>query len=274
MVDDATGKTFDNASLLPCGLPKGADIVIRSPTPPTALTPTQASVAATEGVAAIKSAAFPAMATTTAPTGSKPVDISDEQKRQPVRPGSAIAASQAKMGENSYYYSVGKTKANDAAPKAHPPSAAAAAPPPAKAVAPVPLPQGSNVPINEKLPEQTFSSYSFLDDGDVVKVYITLAGAGQLPSGAIKCQFRERSFDLRVTHQAEGKLLRLHVPILCEEITEAECVVKKKTAKLIVVMQKRDKEKGWYELLKTKGVGDTEYHKITPDNGEAVVFEL
>ena len=35
-----------------------------------------------------------------------------------------------------------------------------------------------------------------------------------------------------------------------------------------------DKEKGWYELLKTKGVGDSEYHKITPDNGEAVVFEL
>ena len=98
------------------------------------------------------------------------------------------------------------------------------------------------------------------------------AGAGALPQGAISASFRDRSFDLRV--RTEGRVQRLHVPILCEEITEAECVVKKKTAKLIVVMQKRDKEKGWYELLKTKGVGDTEYHKITPDNGEAVVFEL
>ena len=61
---------------------------------------------------------------------------------------------------------------------------------------------------------------------------------------------------------------------MCEEVAEEKCVIKKKAGKLIVVLQKRDKEKGWYELLKTKGVGDTEYHKITPDNGDAVDFVL
>ena len=92
-----------------------------------------------------------------------------------------------------------------------------------------------------------------------------------LPAGAITCDFRERSFDLKVT--SEGKILRLHIPILGEEIKEAECVVKKKTSKLILCMPKRE-AKGWYELRKTKGVGDTEYSKITPDAGEPFVFTL
>ena len=55
---------------------------------------------------------------------------------------------------------------------------------------------------------------------------------------------------------------------------EALMAAKKKTAELIVVMQKRDKEKGWYELLKTKGVGDSEYHKLVPDSGDAATVTL
>ena len=139
---------------------------------------------------------------------------------------------------------------------------------PADAVIPPPV-KVSERPA--KLPEQTITSYSFLDDEDVAKVHINLAGAGLLPAGAVVCDFRERSFDLRVT--SGGKVLRLHIPILGEEIKEAESVVKKKTSKLIVCMPKRE-AKGWYELRKTKGVGDTEFHKITPDAGEPFVFTV
>ena len=107
-----------------------------------------------------------------------------------------------------------------------------------------------------------------------MKVHINLAGAGHLPAGAISCLFRERSFDLRVTMASEGKLMRLHVPILGEKIDEAKCTVKRKTAKLIVVLHKLDKSQPWHELRKTKGVGDYEFNKIVPDGGEATEFVL
>ena len=101
-----------------------------------------------------------------------------------------------------------------------------------------------------------------------------LAGAGGLPEGAISCVFRERSFDLRVTVAEQGKVLRLHMPILLEEIDPAGCAVKKKVSKLILVLKKADASKPWYELRKTKGVGDSEYHKLVPDAGDAVTFTL
>ena len=104
-----------------------------------------------------------------------------------------------------------------------------------------------------------------------MQVHIPLAGAGSLPDGAITCDFRERSFDLRVA--SDGKCLRLHIPILCEEIMATKCTVRKKPGKLIIVLYKIE-DKGWYELRKTKGVGDTEYSKLTPDAGEPVKFTL
>ena len=69
---------------------------------------------------------------------------------------------------------------------------------------------------------------------------------------------------------------RLHVPILLEQIDAAASLVKKRAGKLIIVLNKADKDKSWYELRKTKGVGDTEYHKLVPDEGEEdkVIFTL
>ena len=124
-----------------------------------------------------------------------------------------------------------------------------------------------------RVPEVSISSYSMLDDEKLVKVHVPLAGVAALPAGAVECDFRERSFDLRVAH--EGKRLRLHVPILGEEIEPAKCSVKKKSSgKLIVVLAKKDESKGWYELRKTKGVGDSEYNKLVPDSGDATEFVL
>ena len=54
------------------------------------------------------------------------------------------------------------------------------------------------------------------------------------------------------------------MPILAEEITPEGCTVKKKTSKILLSLKKADATKGWFELRKTKGVGDTEYHKLVP----------
>ena len=169
--------------------------------------------------------------------------------------GSAIAASQARAGENSYYYSVGKNRAAGGA-------ADPAPPPKPRAVAAAP----------SRLPEATIPSYSMVDDGALCKVLIPFAGAGALAAGALTVDFRDRSFDLRAV--ADGKVWRLHVPLLHEEINQHECGCRVRPGKLIVRLAKRDGSKGWYELRKTKGVGDTEWHKLVPDAGESVVVTI
>ena len=63
-----------------------------------------------------------------------------------------------------------------------------------------------------------------------------------------------------------------HIPILGEEVDPPKCVVKRKAGKLILVLAKREADKVWYELRKTKGVGDSEFGKIVPDGGEDVEF--
>jgi hypothetical protein len=59
------------------------------------------------------------------------------------------------------------------------------------------------------------------------------------------------------------------VPITHEEIEPARCALKPRQGKLVVVLAKRDASKHWYELRKTKGIGDTEFARIIPDAGEA-----
>ena len=118
----------------------------------------------------------------------------------------------------------------------------------------------------------TITSYSMVDDGALCKVLIPFAGAGALAAGALTVDFRDRSFDLRAV--SDGKVWRLHVPLLHEEINQHECGCRVRPGKLIVRLAKRDGSKGWYELRKTKGVGDTEWHKLVPDAGESVVVTI
>jgi len=160
--------------------------------------------------------------------------------------GSAIASSQARMGEHSYYYSVGKAGDPERPP--------------------VPQPQRTCVErVAAGAPEATISSFSFEDTDALVKLHIPLAGAGSLPAGAIRCDVRHRSFDLRVT--TAGRLLRLHVPLLHEEVEPARCALKTRAGKLLLVLAKAE-AKQWFELRKSKGVGDTEFLKLVPDSGE------
>lgn len=159
------------------------------------------------------------------------------------------------MGENSYYYSVGKNKGI----------------PQPVAQASVPQPKAVQT-VSAKAQEVTIASYSMIDDDAKVKIHIPMAGASTLADGAIRCVFRDRSFDLKVT--AEGKMSRLHIPILLEEINQHACSCRKRQGKLLLILEKRDPGKQWYELRKTKGIGDSEYAKIVPDSGEAAEFVL
>ena len=234
---------------------------MRSPELPKCLDETVAPVAASAAVAAVAAAAAGGASagvevspsTAGGPASGEGASASGGGLAGGVKPGSAIAESKARMGENSYYYSVGKSSRDQPAP------------------APTPTRKAVST-VTSSLPQATITTYSMIDDEGHVKVQVPLAGAGALPAGAITCDFRERSFDLRVA--CEGRMMRLHIPILLEEIEAEMCSVRKKTTKLIVVLSKRDASKGWYELRKTKGVGDTEYSKLQPDAGEPVVFQV
>ena len=108
-------------------------------------------------------------------------DVAASGPKVYAKEGSAIAASQARSGENSYYYSVGKT-APPAATEAEGEGVEVEAPRQPKAVSQKAV----------ALAEVTISSYSMLDDDGVVKVHIPMAGAAALPEGSISCSFRER----------------------------------------------------------------------------------
>jgi len=262
---DETGRKLASDAVLPAGLPADADVFVRSSAAPTPMAEDIAAMAAAAAKAAFLSAARPnATSGASGSTPAAPVAVlSEEERRQKgvyAKAGSAAAASQAKFGENSYYYSVGKNRPADPTGVVTP--AVPLQPPKPKAVSVKP----------QTLSEVSITAYAMIDDEKVIKVQVPFAGASGLAEGAISCAFRERSFDLRVAH--EGKQLRLHIPLLCQEIDAPACVVKKRAGKLLIVLAKKDLDQPWYELRKTKGVGDSEYNKLKPDNGEATMFTL
>lgn len=131
-------------AILPCGFPDGSDFIVYSSSKPTPADPTAIEAAP----AALEVAAL-----------MRHPEISGGSSRQMVyaKEGSAIAASQAKMGENSYYYSVGKNKGNLVAAEQRNPVAVV-----------------SIAADGKPLPETTISTYSMIDDEAKVKVMAAL----------------------------------------------------------------------------------------------------
>tara|TARA_B110001452_G_scaffold251342_1_gene240322 strand:+ start:193 stop:1041 length:849 start_codon:yes stop_codon:yes gene_type:complete len=225
------GRLLAPSAVLPCGIPGGSDVFVAGAKPVQGAAPIQVPAAQS--------------------------GTSEEEARQQgvyAREGSAVAASQSKMGENSYYYSVGKNRGTTGTSEPIKPDLRAV------------------TAAKTTVREETLPSYSILDEEALVKVYIPFVGAGVLPAGSIVTTFRQRSFDLCVT--SEGKVQRLHVPILLEEIDPQRCAVKQKAGKLILVLAKLDTGKCWWELRKTKGIGETGFHAIIPDAGEPHVVTV
>ena len=172
---------------------------------------------------------------------------------------SAIAASQSKAGQHSYYYSVNRSTLRNAAHASEQTSA--------------PTPIAVSNTGQSRSSAHDISKYSMMDDDTRVRVHVPMAGVDALAAGSIHVDFRERSFDLHVRTN-DGKTHRLHVPILQEQVVPEECTVRRRPGKLILSLSKKDGTKAWYELRKSKGVGDTEYGKIQPDFGESFRVEL
>jgi len=188
-------------------------------------------------------------------TGNSSADAagSGSQQALSVAQVDAIRASQAKMGDNSYYYAVNKNLGNTITPlEPNVPRAIAA------------------LSHSHLVREQTIASYAMMDGEAKVKVNIPLAGAKSLPSNGIAVGFFDRSFKLKIRPDANTEL-SLNVPLLLERIEPAQCSVKVLDGRIVLHLVKREVDKIWYELRKTKGVGDSEYDKLVPWEGKLVV---
>jgi len=154
--------------------------------------------------------------------------------------GSKLKSSIAEAGELSYYYAHNRSVGEDEKAPKEPPQVLAR----------------RKLEEDESLIEKTISSF-ILDDGKkYVKAHITLEGVGSLPEGAITCEFGERNFDLKVR---QGKYInRLNVSKLLEFIVPDESKLKVKEDKVVVWLRKAKEDFTWYELRKTKGIGEEE----------------
>lgn len=155
-------------------------------------------------------------------TGTTPADARDLTPAQL----DAIRVSQARKGENSYYYSVNKNLGNTVAPpEPHVP----------RKVIPI-------AALGRGVREQTISSYTMVDGEHVVKVHVPLAGAKRLPANGISAGFFDRSFKLAIRPDASSEL-SLNVPLLCEPIDQHGCAIKVLEGKVVVVLAKRESHK-------------------------------
>jgi hypothetical protein len=155
--------------------------------------------------------------------------------------GSAIDASRLAAGDKSYYYWKRPVDPSEAAPKED-----------AKVLA-VRAPKDT-----EKVFYQTISAYSFENDNPFVKIYIRLPNIGAHPRDKITTEFKPRFMCLAV-HEYGASMpnnWRLQVPLLSEEIDPGQCTVSVKGNTVIVRLKKIKVDYHWYELHKTKGIGE------------------
>jgi hypothetical protein len=149
-----------------------------------------------------------------------------------------IEASRIRAGDKSYYYWAQKPT-NEA---------------PAPLEAPKQI-RKREAKEEEKLHFKTISSYSFEDDGGLVKVYISMPKIGDHDPAKIQSEFDVRTCCIKVMDY-NGFNHRLQVPKLSEEIIPQECSVRARKDTLIVRLAKVKKDHHWYELHKTKGIGE------------------
>eukprot|EP01043_Picozoa_sp_COSAG02_P004917 COSAG02_NODE_130_length_34758_cov_80.817767_37_plen_340_part_00 len=176
-------------------------------------------------------------------------------------PANPIEASKAAAGDHSHYY--WDRQAKGAAP-----------PRPQRVVAPA-------VAASKIESIRTISKFSMSDEGNWVRLYITHDGVGDLPKGCVTCEYRERSFDLRIDELkasagAEDDDLeprycyRLHAPVLAECVIPSKCKLRVKPKQVVISLRKLNDSQPWQELHKIKGIGET--GKIKPDYGDTTTL--
>lgn len=118
---------------------------------------------------------------------------------------------------------------------------AVSVPPPSQL--PTPISTAPKVASTPALNYVTLGSFSWDQDNDKVKIYISLEGVEQ---EKIETDFKPRSFDVKF-HDVQGKNYRCAIPKLNKEIDPEKCKVVVKPTRIIFTLIKRSKG-NWLDL--------------------------
>lgn len=108
---------------------------------------------------------------------------------------------------------------------------------------PTPISTSVKVPVNPSLSYVTLASFSWDQDNDKVKIYISLEGVDQ---EKIQTEFKPMSFDAKF-HDVQGKNYRCAIPKLNKEIVPEKCKVVVKPTRVIITLFKASKG-NWPDL--------------------------
>ncbi|MBA0870516.1 hypothetical protein Goshw_013531 [Gossypium schwendimanii] len=108
---------------------------------------------------------------------------------------------------------------------------------------PTPLSTSVKAPVNPALSYVTLASFSWDQDNDKVKIYVSLEGVEQ---EKIQTEFKPMSFDIKF-HDVQGKNYRCAVPKLNKEIEPEKCKVMVKPTRVIITLFKASKG-NWTDL--------------------------
>ncbi|XP_030470764.1 uncharacterized protein LOC115688941 isoform X2 [Syzygium oleosum] len=108
---------------------------------------------------------------------------------------------------------------------------------------PEPISTQARVPTTPALNYVTLASFSWDQDSDKVKIYLSLEGVDQ---EKIESEFKAMSFDLKI-HDVQGKNYRFTIPKLNKEILPEKSKVVVKPTRMIVTLFKASKG-NWLDL--------------------------
>jgi hypothetical protein len=104
---------------------------------------------------------------------------------------------------------------------------------------------------------ETIPTYSWLDDGPLVKIFVPFPGAKALPADSIACAFDRNEVELRVT--AHGRLKQLRLASLYASVDVDKCRWRATDERITIVLAKaapaagRSGPERWSELCRKMG---------------------
>ncbi|KAK2989999.1 hypothetical protein RJ640_009737 [Escallonia rubra] len=108
---------------------------------------------------------------------------------------------------------------------------------------PTPISTSTKVVSNPALTYATLGSFSWDQDNDKVKIYVSLEGVAE---EKIEAEFKAQSMDIKF-HDVQGKNYRCAIPKLNKEIVPEKCKVVVKPTRVIVTLFKASKG-NWMDL--------------------------
>ncbi|XVF27322.1 hypothetical protein REPUB_Repub14bG0097100 [Reevesia pubescens] len=108
---------------------------------------------------------------------------------------------------------------------------------------PTPISTSVKVPVNPALSYVTLASFSWDQDNDKVKIYVSLEGVDE---EKIQAEFKPMSFDVKF-HDVQGKNYRCAIQKLNKEIVPEKCKVVIKPTRVIITLFKASKG-NWSDL--------------------------